>query len=560
MRRRFVRRAGGSISSGLTMLVGMALTTVSPSYGQEAPDSGASSENGVIVPIPPVDTQPGAAPLAPNTRTPLLPTTGTGFRATVSGSLQETFTDNAFASVDQRKDDFITTPGAGLVLHDDSAHFTADLNYSVAGDLYALNPSLDGLRQNLTGVSRAELVPQLLAFDARVFAAPMLVGQGSFQTATQRSVPSSADSGYQDTYGYLFGPTLSNAFGSTALNTLSLSTGGTFFSTPIGPTTAETPNLLSAIGTAQNTIVNTVTEKLSSGPHFTQLQWDGFVQDTETSQQSDNISDRIAQIDVNYSINRFVQLLSTIGYEQITDTQQLERGLSGPIATGGFHLTPGPRADLSFQGGLRNKEPTFNGSFRYDIGARSTITGSYTDQIITEQQRLLDNLGQLGISPLTGSPINTQTGQGFAAQPGDQLSLDNPLSRFREFTMTLVLHGLRTDYTATLFRTEDDTETKAASLVLPHQTSTGGTIDITQKLTQSLSGDVNFSYTAGTGDLNGTDGNTLLASVSLSYQLNPYLSTQLRYSHLEDDQAVSFNGASGSVIENAIVLSITRQF
>jgi uncharacterized protein (PEP-CTERM system associated) len=559
MRRRAVRRrAAGNASTGLTVLVGVALTSMSPSYGQEGGDT--APPNGVVVPIPPVDTQPGAAPLAPNTRTPIVPTTGTGFRVTVTGDLQETFTDNAFATADQRKADFITTPGAGLALHDDSAHFTTDLSYSVAGDLYALNPSLDGLRQNLNGVARGELVPQLVAFDARVYAEPIVVGRGTVQSATGRTLPSNGTSGYQDSYGYLAGPTLSNAFGTFALNNFSLQTGGTFFSTPIGPTTPTTANNLAAIGAAQNTIVNTVSEKLSSGPHFSQLQWDGLLQDTETTQQSDNISDRVAQADINYSLNRYVQLLSSFGYEQINDTEQLERGLSGPIATAGFRLTPGPRADLTVQGGLRDRRPTFSGNFRYDIGARSSITGTYTDQITTEQQRLLGNLGELGISPTTGSPINNQTGQNFSVQPGDQLSLDNPLSRFREFDLTLTLHGVRTDYTATLFRTTEDSETKAASLVLPNQTSQGGSIDVNQKFNQGFSGDLGISYSTGTGDVNGGDDKTFQATATLNYQLTPLMSAQLRYSYRDQDQTGSFVGSTGSVVENAIVLSVHRQF
>ncbi|HVJ52749.1 MAG TPA: TIGR03016 family PEP-CTERM system-associated outer membrane protein [Aliidongia sp.] len=588
MKNRPRRRAGG-LSAGLTLIVGVGLAAISPSYGQEGPDSGEAPDNGVTVPIPPVVPNPnelgaplpnGATPLpsgqkltpygqpvTPNGRTPIVPPTGTGFRVTVAGDLQETFTDNAFESVSDRKVDFLTTPGIDLTLHDDGAHFVADFTYSIAGDLYALNPSLDGLRQNLLGVARSELIPQYLALDARVFAQPVLVGRGFEASATERSLPSSDTAGYQDTYGYLIGPTLTNSFGTDAINTLSLQTGATFFSTPIGPSAPNEQSLLSQVGTAENTIVNTLTEKLASGPRFSQTQWDVLLQDTETSQESDNISDRVAQADLNYSLNRYIQLLSTFGYEQITDTQQLERNLSGPIISGGFRLTPGPRAELVFQGGVRNHEPTFSGNFRYDIGERSTLTASYTDQIVTEQQRLLGNLGNLGISPI-GSPINTQTGQGFSIQPGDQLSLDNPLSRFRSLSATLLLHGLRTDYTATVFYTVQDTLTRAASQILPQQTATGGSLDISHQLTPTLTGDVNFSYSTGTGDVfattgagaGGGDDNTLLASAGLSYQINPRLSAQLRYSHLEQQLGGSSTSFSGTVVENAVVVSLRQQF
>ncbi len=565
MRRRPKRPTAGRVGSSLTLLVGMGLTSVLPSYGQEVPppDFGATGPDSVVVPIPPAaaSTLPGA-PGQPvtNTRQPLLPLTGTGLRIMLSGTLRETFTDNAFESVDDRKDDIITTPEIDLSVHDDGPHYTGDLFYSIAGDLYTLNPSLDGLRQNLNAVGRAELIPQLLTIDARFFAQPLLIGPGAAESATDRTVPSSATSGYQDTYGYLIGPTLTNAFDNWGLNRLSLSTGGTFFSTPIGPTVNTTPNQLTDLGVAQNTIVNTLTEKLSSGPAFTQLQWDGTLQDTETTQEHDNIADRTAIADINYSINRFVQLLSTFGYEQITDTQQLERGLSGPIYEGGLRLTPGPRLDVSAEAGIRNKHPTFNGNLRYDIGARSTLTASYTDQITTLQQQLLGNLGQLGVSPLTNQPINTQTGLPFTGQTANQLSLENPLSRFREINAALVLHGLRTDYTATIFRTEQDTETVAASAVLPHQEQTGGSIEVNHHLTPSLSGDALFAYSSGTPlILGGGDDNVLRASVSLIYELNPKMSAELRYTHLEQDLA-NLSGVPGTAVENAIVVSITSRF
>jgi uncharacterized protein (PEP-CTERM system associated) len=544
------------VCRGFALSIGLGLAATMPAYAQEVPT--APEDNGAPLAVAPPSPQygPGGQYGRRGLDDPRT-LNGSGLRGSVSGDVAETFTDNAFEAAQGRKSDLITTPTAGLVLHDDGAYYTADVSYSISGDLYAKNSVLDGLRQNLNALTRANLIPDLLSFDARAFAAPISVDRGAAQTATIRSLPSSATAGNEDTYGYSLGPTLTNAFGTSALSQLSLTTGATFFATPIGPTTAATPAVASALGTAQNTIVNTVSETLSSGPRFTQLLWDVRLSDSETNQTTDDTADRLAQLELKYVLNRFVTVTGTGGYEQITDTLALQRNLSGPVAIAGFHLTPGPRAELTVSGGVRDNLPTYNGDFRYDIGARSRLTASYTDQVTTAEQQLLGNLQGLGVGP-QGGLTNVQTGTAFTPQNADNLALANALSRFRSLNVALTLDTERTHYLFSVFHTDQDTETRAAAAILPRQTATGGTVSVQHDLTPLLSTIVDFSYSTGNGDVNAASDRTLRGGASLSYQLTPLMTTTLQFHHL--DQQLTGGTAAGTITENAIVLSLHRQF
>src|SRR5207248_8539332 len=104
----------------------------------------------------------------------------------VSG--QEIFTDNVLYTPTNRRGDFITSVSPGIDIIGESPRLQTKLDYAPTLQLYALTPDQNFIGHNLYANGTAVVVPDLLFFDARGYAALQPTFPG-FSTGVQPLVP-----------------------------------------------------------------------------------------------------------------------------------------------------------------------------------------------------------------------------------------------------------------------------------------------------------------------------------------------------------------------------------
>src|SRR5688500_15404398 len=115
-----------------------------------------------------------------------------GFTFTAGVELSETYTNNglgvARSSGLNSGSDFITSLRLNLGVHDRTARFQGDLQYSLAGYAYARHSSLSRVSNYLNALGRAVLVPEHVLLDVRAFAAPILINSLGSLSAEDRPI------------------------------------------------------------------------------------------------------------------------------------------------------------------------------------------------------------------------------------------------------------------------------------------------------------------------------------------------------------------------------------
>ena len=82
--------------------------------------------------------------------------------------LGETYTDNAYGTATNTKDDFITSLNTGFSFSGTGRRLKLDAEYDLTYDIYARNSDLNGFRHNLLGSADSELVSDHLFLQTQV--------------------------------------------------------------------------------------------------------------------------------------------------------------------------------------------------------------------------------------------------------------------------------------------------------------------------------------------------------------------------------------------------------
>jgi len=471
----------------------------------------------------------------------------------------EGYTTNA-GGVSTSKDDSFTRGILSLGLHYSSALLRADANYSLTGYYYNHFHNLDQWTQRLNLASTSELVPDHLFLNFNAFAAPTALSRVGRLNPNEDFV----DINNRQSYGYVATPVYRMRFGDYAVSETSLSVSQLFFTSPSN----SSPATSLPIAPADDTTSTTITERISSGPHFGRFRWDAAVSYASVDQTSQSIRQGEIGVNIAYALNRTVALLATTGYDQFDSSVPLTQPVSGPIALGGIQLS-GPTLSLVTLAGARYGFPTFTGSAKWQPTPTFTVIGSLTDAVSTPESSALGDLSTLGVSA-QGAFADSQSGywetRGQALFPQfatvspistGGLALDNSINRERRAQLAFVHQDERNQYGLSFFGTMRDRLNVTTDPTPGKSWLYGARVNASRKLRRDLVGYAAISYSYA-NEFGGRD-RIVEADAGLTYMLNKdvdcYLTAQ--YLHRSSkDQVV----ADVPLSEFAASIGVRRKF
>jgi uncharacterized protein (PEP-CTERM system associated) len=268
-----------------------------------------------------------------------------------------------------------------------------------------------------------------------------------------------------------------------------------------------------------------VTTGLTSGLQFSRFLWTLTLDGSETTQsggdeedsdESGDISTRLAEATAEYWLSRKFAILGGVGYELIDDPT-LDEKPDGPIGNVGFRWRPGPRTALRLAVNHRFDRTFLDGEFSYLIGPRSRLDASYTESIQTSQTLFTENLSFLATDEF-GNFVDTRTKDLFQLQnPG--FGLQDAAFRQRRFNLNLTTELGRNELSGSAFHETRDTDEDNST-----DTATGGAINFNRALSPVTNLNLTLRYTHidFSGDNPQTD-DVAGGSASLSYRLNETL-------------------------------------
>lgn len=439
-----------------------------------------------------------------------------------------TFTDNRDFEHDGESDAiFSITPSINL--RQEGGRSTTFLDYSISGQYAHRDTEID-LVHTLNGTNTLELIDQSLFLE-------------SAASVDQRVIDNRAGV-----------PVRNNQAGSN-LSTVQRYSIGPVYRFRVGRFANSESRLRAGYVTSDSEDLSEETEfeasqRFTSGRDFTSFTW-SLLALYETTEGDD--SDREQQTyryDTSTFITREVTVLAGIGYEQIKDPE-LSDEPKGIIWNAGLRLTPGPKLTMEATYGERYEEQNIAARLDYKITSRTTLNGSYTQTLTTEQQQLLNDLSFIGVDE-NGNLIDTRTGLPL----DDSFSLfslsDDP---FRRDILTLrFTHTRPRDrYSATASYEVRESESDDEAEIVKGIDATWS-----HDLTRSMSFSSTLGYDNiefGGSDAGRTD-DVYTIRASLSEEITSDVDATATYVFRHRDS----NEAEETATENAVLFTLTKSF
>ena len=479
--------------------------------------------------------------------------------------VQEAFTDNARLSRANRSSDFVTRVAPGIDLTAKGGRVTADLDYSVGYDAYARETDMNGLRHNLRGTGRVELLEDNLFVDLGAFAGQSPALARGRVSAIDRSLGGDSS----QVYSYSVSPYWRSRYGAWADGELRYrfsQIAARRESGDLAPTPA--PALLS------DTDIHQASAAVLSGENFDRLRWKLAADHAETQVSngtaltiggsSSTLRRQSASAQPSYVVNRWLSLLGTVGYDHI-ESGGFRKDLDGAFWNGGFRLTPTPRTSFELTYGERYGGPNWGSS----LTAGTTLSFGYREAV--ENQALQAAGGFPFLSrDASGALVDTRTGLPYLGRDPFFDQTDRTFLN-RSFNVSLRIPQGRDSFTLSAQHTIRDTEFGGV-------VSGPGRSDVTdafgfgwqRRLTEIIAGSVQLSYSNTRTDPNGVggitrkgDSTTVGMRLGLDYDLNPTLRAGVGGAHLRRDvSGPQFTPSEfvGAYSENVIFLTLRKTF
>ena len=177
---------------------------------------------------------------------------------------------------------------------------------------------------------------------------------------------------------------------------------------------------------------------LASGSDFDRVRWllDGRISEAIRSGDS-NVSRADVDLETEYGLARWFSVIAGGGYQSFDDGDP-ESEFDSPAYRGGFRWRPGRRTEVVFTYGKRDDRFGPAASLRYRISQGSQFLASYAERLSTSQERLFENVSQIGIDPETGIFIDEPTETRFDSRP-DPFDIDDETKYIKAVRADLVL-------------------------------------------------------------------------------------------------------------------------
>ena len=277
----------------------------------------------------------------------------------------ETFTDNAFGTSADRKDDFITNLSAGFTIEGVGRRLQLTAAYDLGYDAYARYSELNGFTHNLLGSAKTELLEEHLFLDTEI-------------AITQERFSSDGDTSFSDrttssdstrVLTTRISPYYQHDFGGFATGIARYTHSMTTFADTNSDIASDEPS---------DTYTNRVDLSLLSGREFARTKWaaEAFALDNRVN-DGDDFKRATFKGSGQMPINRYIALLASVGWDEFDGENIDNDAISGEFYSAGVRLTPGPRTDLSVQVGHRFGGGIVDADLTYLISSEASLTAGY---------------------------------------------------------------------------------------------------------------------------------------------------------------------------------------
>jgi uncharacterized protein (PEP-CTERM system associated) len=468
-----------------------------------------------------------------------------GLELSAAVNLSETYATNArgiSGAASSSRPDYITRAGINTNLHEHSRRVSLDANYTGAVDYYAQGSQSTQFTNYLQAFGDVIAVPDYLNFFGRAFAQPVILSNSGIVTANGSVAPN----GFRNSYGFSAGPDITFRLGDFASSDTTATYGATYFTNPAGQSSSV---VIPGLAGPQDTVMRTVTEKLSSGADFSRLSWSLAGAFSEIDRAQGLLSEKAGVGQFRYAITREISLLGTGGYDAISNTTPLTKDVTGPVALGGFALTFGEDFYLEVQVGEKYNSASYQGLLRWNLSPTAILSGSATDSVSTPEGQLLNNLSNLTATPngtLTSSANIYANGSaasmgGFNAQGGGNSLFNQNIARYQRLNLSFSEDFQRDHASISVF---GNRVTYLSGFFIGAQSvnSWGTQASVSHNLTPLLTGTIGGTYS--NDQQFGGNASTFMVDGQLNYSLSPETSVYFRTDYLNRQSSAALRALS----------------
>lgn len=466
-------------------------------------------------------------------------------RFSQSAFFRQTYTDNVDQDPDDTKvDALITEVGPQATLSADLGRVRGALNTSLTFERQSLNRQGDDIDVRLNGTGQVEWLESFFFTDVGASIAQENLGSGQATSAS-----GVGNSNQRTVQTYRISPYVQQQLGRIASLQLRYSANATVISEDDSDRGTDEGRFgrTSSNDRASDSLQQVVTAQVSSGPRFGRYAWtltgraseQQFEDGNETvtagapGTDSDDVSRRSVTLNNEYDLFRGVALLGTVGYETLESGDPRD-DFDSPIWNIGLRYQPSPGTLLSATVGERAEQESFSLEARQEIGARTTLTANFDQQIATGQERRADNLAAADIEDIALDGSDNIRADGSIRS--DPFTLRDQVTRTETFRVGVDTGfgrnrlGLNASYTTEQEDVVDGDDTEETYRI---------GLNFNRPLTRDLNLSMNASYAnstfsgevvQATGSSDTVQDDEYRASVGLDYQAFQNISLGLRYS------------------------------
>ena len=482
---------------------------------------------------------------------------------------REAFTDNARLSPTDRRADFVTRVAPGVAIGAQGGRIVLDLDYALGYDAYARESDLDGIRHDLRGTGRLELLDDNLFVDVGAYAGQTPVLARGRASAIDRSL----GGGTSQLFSYSVSPYWRSRLGDWADGELRYRFSqvatrrdrGALDTGPAAPLLSDSD-------------IHQASASLVGGENFDRLRWRLAADHAETvvddggaptlGGSATTLRRQSASVRPSYVVTRWMSLLGTLGYDRI-ESGGFRRDLDGVFWNGGFRLTPTPRTNFEIAYGARYGGPSWFSSLAAATETGTTLTFAYRETVENQALQAADGFAFLGRDP-AGGLIDTRTGLPFV---GRDPFFDQGDTTFRSRVFSLSLRVPRPRDTLVASAQHAIRDTRFGGIVdTPGRSETTNAIALgwERRLSEVIAASAALSYSetrtdpgGGGGITRSGDSSTVAFRLGLDQDLSPTLRGGIGVAHLRRDvSGPRFSPAefSGAYSENVVFLTLRKSF
>jgi uncharacterized protein (PEP-CTERM system associated) len=285
---------------------------------------------------------------------------------TPSIGVQETYTDNANLTSEQRSSDFVTRGQVGVDVAVDRGPLTGRVEAEYAYDWYASNSDLNGGSLMVNGTGEYVILKDRLWIEGQGN-----VTNGYTTTFGSSAVDRSGVQGRTQLGVYNVGPHVATTLGSYADLEGALRYEQVLYSEA---ESSEVPELPSDDNIFQGVVRIDTGERFAKYQLLTTAQYEADDQEfhTENAVQS-----------VFISIHPAVRILARAGYERVY--QEGVTDISSPVLSAGLEFRINPRSRITIEGGERYKRSAWSARANIQISDRLFVSARYIETLAPDQ-------------------------------------------------------------------------------------------------------------------------------------------------------------------------------